>query len=286
MTESDQDKSNPDLVHDLQTSLEEVAGLRGELVELVQQAKAELDRICEEAQMMAKQVDEKQDELASKEGEVKQLAERVQTSAEAQSQRESLLREEQQKSADLAAQLAAVEAERDEQRTKLDSVAAEIDSFSETLELLQSTQDELSRTRTELYAVRSEGPTADENLRSELSELRAENDRLHAELKKTAEHVGQLNATVERQTTELSSFRKRWADELGAVRADLTEAKESDLKQLPPPAAVVEENIEVASGEPKDPVNVVETVAAEQNEQDKFDPVVGSVLAEFQSLES
>lgn len=245
----------------LRVTIAGLVQLRDELREQLGLANESVESVLSEVSASAQELDQQRSDLVEKESKITELAEKVHETAE---KHQGQTAEWALKSAELEQALSVAVTERDDHYSRLQSALGELDSLADMLEVLQATQDELHRTRSELEAVQGQRDAEGSGVRgSELAEAKAENELLRQQLQENHDRFGKVSETVQRQEKELSILRKRWSDELTQMR---------DGGQ---PAAAPE----VAA----EPTWQTETV---EHEVVDADPVVGSLLAEFDSFES
>ncbi len=250
--------------NNVESHIREVEGLKEKIEERERAASADESRTNQE-------LEEAQAKLSEQGNRYKELAETAST-AEANLQ-------------DLSDHVRSLEEERDGMREKLNTVTHELSQIAGVLEMFESTQSELAETQSQLAQARDEldqvklrnGSKTDDRV----SKLEGEKRSIENDLEQARADVERLAKKVEDQKQQLSDHRSRWTDEIKQLRhtfesRTLNETSanaESDSALMPD---VKRENVKVEAAEPS-------TV---RKESELSDPVLGSILAQFEEFES
>jgi chromosome segregation ATPase len=250
--------------NNVESHIREVEGLKEKIEEREQAASADESRTKQE-------LEETQAKLWGQENRYKELAEAAGT-AEANLQ-------------ELSDHVQSLEEERDGLREKLDTVTHELSQIAGVLEMFESTQSELVETQSQLVQARDEldqvklrnGSKADDRVRK----LEGEKRSIENDLEQARTDVERLTKKVEDQKQQLSDHRSRWTEEIRQLRQtfesrthnETSDNAESDSAVI---RDVKHENVKVE----------VKKSSTVRKESESSDPVLGSILAQFEQLES
>jgi len=177
------------------------------------------------------------------------------------------------------------EEERDSLREKLDAATNELTQFASVLEMFESTQSELAETQNQLVQARDELDQvklrSDSKTDDRVLKLEGEKRSFESDLVQARTQMERLTKKVEDQKQQLSDHRTRWTKEIKQLRQTFESRTPNETSDDP------ESDSAVMSDEKQVNVKVeVEEPSTAQKRSKSSDPVLGSILAQFEELES
>ena len=170
---------------------------------------------------------------------------------------------------------------------KLDSATSELSQIAGVMEMFEETQSELTETQSQLGEAcdaldqlkLSSDSASDERVR----ELEGEKRSVESKLEQARAQIEQLTEKVDDQTQKLSDHRARWTEEIKNLRKTFESRSTNDVgDEFDTDSAVTSE---VKQADVKVDVEVEEP-STPQKSSETSDPVLGSILAQFEELES
>ena len=178
-----------------------------------------------------------------------------------------------------------IEEERDSLREKLDAATNELSQIAGVNEMFESTQSELTETQSQLVQARDELDQVklrgDSKTDDRVRKLEGEKRSFESELEQSRAQIERLTMKVEDQKQPLSDHRTRWTEEIKHLRKAFESRTPNETSgNLETDSAVTSDakqaNVNVEVKEPSTP----------QKRSESSDPVIGSILAQFEELES
>ena len=178
-----------------------------------------------------------------------------------------------------------LEEERDSYREKLDAATSEQSQIAGVLEMFESTQSEFAETQSQLIEARDELDQvklrSDSKIDDRVRKLEGEKRSVESDLEQARTQVERLTKKVDEQKQQLSDHRARWTEEIKQLRQTFESRTPNEMSANLACDSAVMSDAKQANAKVE-----VEEPSTTQKRSESSDPVLGSILAQFEELES